>query len=577
MVEREVRVRFAPSPTGPLHIGGVRTALYNYLLAKKLGGKFILRIEDTDQKRYVEGAEDYIKESLQWAGLTYTEGPDTGGDYGPYRQSERKHLYGDYKTQLIENGWAYYAFDTPEDLDAMRERLKKAGKAAPKYDMFVREYMKNSISLSADEVKTRIDKGEPYVVRLKVPRNEEIRFHDEIRGWVSVKSEEIDDKVLFKSDGMPTYHLANVVDDHLMKISHVIRGEEWLPSAPLHHLLYRAFGWEETMPKFAHLPLILKPDPSTYITKSTKLQFAAQFAKEFSEKEEQDLAKVTAIVENLFANHKDINNQLKANGKDDELKKSIKEFLKKAMYGKLSKRDGDRLGFPVFPLSWEQENITGYRESGYMPDAFTNILVMLGWNPGNNEEVFDRKELIEAFSLERVGKSGAKFDPDKARWYNQQFLRRTDNTVLAKELQIKLYEEGLEAEQAYVESVVELIKEKASFTSQLWELGSYFFAPPVSYDERVIDKKWDDKAAQLFTALAETWGNLDSFDATSLEQSYLQTAEKMDLNGSAYMQVLRVLISGKPSGPAIYPMIALLGKDEVIKRLVAAILAVSNQ
>ena len=577
MADREVRVRFAPSPTGPLHIGGVRTALYNYLLAKKLGGTFILRIEDTDQKRYVEGAEDYIKESLGWAGLNYEEGPDIGGPYGPYRQSERKHLYGEYMDQLIKNGWAYYAFDTTEDLDAMRDRLRKAGKAAPKYDMFVREYMKNSIALSSDEVKTRMEKGDPYVVRLKVPRNEEVRFHDEIRGWVSVKSEEIDDKVLFKSDGMPTYHLANVVDDHLMKISHVIRGEEWLPSAPLHNLLYRAFGWEETMPKFAHLPLILKPDPSTYITKSTKAQFANQFATEFSEKNETDLTKILPIVEQLFANHKDINNQLRANGKDDELKKTIKEFLKKAMYGKLSKRDGDRLGFPVFPLSWEQEKITGYRESGYMADAFTNILVMLGWNPGTNEEVFGRKELIEAFSLERVGKSGAKFDPDKARWYNQQFLRRTDNKVLALALEAQLKAEGIEANSDYVESVVDLIKEKASFTSELWDLGAYFFSPPTTYDERVIEKKWDVRAARLFTELAEVWMTLDDFSPEALETTYLSNAEKLDLNGGTYMQVLRVLISGKLSGPAIYPMISLLGKDEVIKRLVAAILAVSNQ
>lgn len=577
MADREVRVRFAPSPTGPLHIGGVRTALYNYLLAKKANGTFILRIEDTDQKRYVEGAEEYIKESLQWAGITYDEGPGIGGQYGPYRQSERKHLYGEYMDQLIENGWAYYAFDTPEDLDAMRERLRKAGKAAPKYDMFVREYMKNSISLSSDEVKSRMDKGEPFVVRLKVPRNEEIRFHDEIRGWVSVKSEELDDKVLFKSDGMPTYHLANIVDDHLMKISHVIRGEEWLPSAPLHNLLYRAFGWEDTMPKFAHLPLILKPDPSTYITKSTKAQFAVQFATEFAEKNDADLSKVTPIVENLFANHKDIGNQLRANGKDDELKKSVKEFLKKAMYGKLSKRDGDRLGFPVFPLSWEQEKITGYRESGYIQDAFSNILVMLGWNPGTNEEVFDRKELVEAFSLERVGKSGAKFDPDKARWYNQQFLRRTDSAILAKSLESELKAEGIEAETSYVEAVVDLIKEKASFTSQLWDLSAYFFSPPTAYDERVIEKKWDEQAAQLFTQLAETWSGLEDFSPELLEASYLSTAEKLELNGGSYMQVLRVLISGKPSGPAIYPMISLLGKNEVIKRLVAAILAVSSQ
>lgn len=567
MSSENVRVRFAPSPTGPLHVGGVRTALYNYLLAKKLGGQFILRIEDTDQKRYVAGAEDYIKEALQWAGMEYDEGPGKEGAYGPYRQSERKHLYKEYGDMLIENGWAYYAFDTADDLEAMRERLRKAGKAAPKYDMFVREYMKNSISLSADEVKARLDNGDPYVIRLKVPRNEEIRFEDAIRGWVSVKSEELDDKVLFKSDGMPTYHLANIVDDHLMKISHVIRGEEWLPSAPLHVLLYRAFGWEDTMPTFAHLPLILKPDPTTYINKGSKARFAEQFAKEYAEKNEVDLAEVKPVVEQLFANHKDLTNQLRANGKDSELKKTVKEFLKKAMYGKLSKRDGDRLGFPVFPLSWTEENITGYRESGYMPESFINILVMLGWNPGTNQEVFSKEELIETFSLERVGKSGAKFDPDKARWYNQQFLRRTDSNDLLADFKPVLVENNLSAEDDYTAKVLELVKEKATFSSDFWSLSEYFFSAPNSYAAHVMEKKWGEEAASLFSKVADNWEALEEFTAENAEAAFKSTGEELGIEAGKYMQVLRVLVSGKPSGPALYEVLTLLGKEACVSRL----------
>lgn len=571
MSSENVRVRFAPSPTGPLHVGGVRTALYNYLLAKKLGGQFILRIEDTDQKRYVAGAEDYIKEALQWAGMEYDEGPGKEGAYGPYKQSERKHLYKEYGDMLINNGWAYYAFDTPEDLEAMRERLRKAGKAAPKYDMFVREYMKNSISLSSDEVQARLEKGEPYVIRLKIPRNEEIRFEDAIRGWVSVKSEELDDKVLFKSDGMPTYHLANIVDDHLMKISHVIRGEEWLPSAPLHVLLYRAFGWEDTMPTFAHLPLILKPDPTTYINKGSKAQFAEQFATEYADKNEVALAEVKPIVEQLFANHKDLTNQLRANTKDSELKKSVKEFLKKAMYGKLSKRDGDRLGFPVFPLSWTEENITGYRESGYMPESFINILVMLGWNPGTHQEVFSKEELIAAFSLERVGKSGAKFDPDKARWYNQQFLRNTDGAALLAEFKTVLEANNVSADDAYTMKVLELVKEKATFSSDFWSLSDYFFIAPTSYAAQVMEKKWDADAVKLFTQVANNWEAQDSFTPEEIENLFKSTGESLEIDAGKYMQVLRVLISGKPSGPALYEVLTLIGKEQCVNRLRAGI------
>ncbi|MBT5977646.1 MAG: glutamate--tRNA ligase, partial [Flavobacteriales bacterium] len=361
----EVRVRFAPSPTGPLHMGGVRTALFNFLFARRSGGKFILRVEDTDQARYVPGAEDYIKEALEWAGMVPDESPWNEGEFGPYRQSDRKEIYRQYADQLIESGHAYYAFDTQEELGEMRERLKRAKVPNPQYNSSVRMTMINSLTLSADEVNAKLTAGEPYTIRVKIPRNEDVRFEDIIRGWVQVNSSNLDDKVIFKSDGMPTYHLANIVDDHLMKISHVIRGEEWLPSAPLHVLLYRFLGWEDTRPEFAHLPLILRPDGN----------------------------------------------------------------------GKLSKRDGDRLRFPVFPLDWTDpstgEISSGYREKGYYSEAFINMLAFLGWNPGTEKELYTLSELIEDFTLERVGKSGAKFDADKTNWYNQQFLRSKSTEELA--------------------------------------------------------------------------------------------------------------------------------------------------
>lgn len=501
MENRKVRVRFAPSPTGPLHMGGVRTALYNYLFAKKMDGDFILRIEDTDQTRYVPGAEDYILEALEWCGMEVNEGPKSGGGFGPYRQSERKESYREYAEQLIESGHAYYAFDTPEELTEMRERLQKAKVAAPQYNAVTRETMKNSLTLSEDEVKRRIDEGEPYVIRIKIPRKEEVRFHDVIRGWVVVHSSQMDDKVLFKSDGMPTYHLANVVDDYKMKISHVIRGEEWLPSAPLHVLLYRYLGWEEVMPIFAHLPLILKPDGN----------------------------------------------------------------------GKLSKRDGDRLGFPVFPLNWKDpksgEESQGYRERGYFPEAFTNMLAMLGWNPGTNEELFNLEQLVEAFTLERVGKSGAKFDPDKAKWYNQQYLRNYDDAELAKIFQAQLKENGVDASDEYVTKVCSLIKEKTQFTAEFWGFGSYFFQKPSHYDEKVIRKRWNENAAKYFPALVEALAGLSEWKAESIESSFKSTAESLDINPGHVMQLFRVLLSGQPGGPVLFEMTELLGQQEVVDRL----------
>ena len=505
-MEQKPRVRFAPSPTGPLHIGGVRTALYNYLLARKHGGTFIVRIEDTDQTRYVEGAEEYIMESLRWAGISPDEGPMHGGDYGPYRQSDRKEMYRQYADQLIENGKAYYAFDTADELEAMRDRMSKAGVPSPKYDHVSREYMQNSLTLPADEVKSRIENGDPYVIRIKMPRREEIRLHDIIRGYVVVQTGQLDDKVLFKSDGMPTYHLANVVDDHLMKITHVIRGEEWLPSAPLHVFLYEAFGWGETMPQWAHLPLIMKPD-----------------------------------------------------GK-----------------GKLSKRDGAQGGYPVFPLNWKDpesgEIFAGYRESGYLPEAMINILALLGWNPGDNREVFDLKELTEVFSLEKVSKSGAKFDPEKARWFNQQHLRKQDNKALAQQFMPIIQEKNVEeVGLGYVADVCGLVKEKASFLHEFWELGWFFFKNPEEYDEKVISKKWDEDGRKLMTAFTEKLRGMQDYTPENIEEAYKAAAGEADVKPGKYMQVLRVLVTGEPAGPAIWDTLHVIGQEYVVARLEQAL------
>jgi glutamyl-tRNA synthetase len=501
MTERRVRVRFAPSPTGPLHIGGVRTALYNYLFAKKHGGDFIIRIEDTDQTRFVPGAEAYIIESLKWLGINADEGIGFGdGPHAPYRQSERKPMYKQYAMQLIEAGHAYYAFDTPEDLDAMRERLK-ASNVDAKYDAITRSAMKNSLTLSEDEVKSKIENGDAYVIRFKLPRKEEVKFHDEIRGWVNVNTSQMDDKVLYKSDGMPTYHLANVVDDYLMQTTHVIRGEEWLPSAPLHVLLYRALGWEEVMPKFAHLPLLLKPEGN----------------------------------------------------------------------GKLSKRDGDRLGFPVFPLQWTDpktgEISSGYRESGYLPEAVLNLLALLGWNPGNNLELMSLSEMIDLFSLDRVSKHGAKFDQNKAKWFNQQYVRHTGNEILAAELKKEVVAHNLDFSDAYILRTCELIKEKISFVKELWSFGEYFFIAPKSFDEGVINKRWNDKSPLVLQDMIQALRPLETFNATTAEAAYNEALTKNGVANKDFMQLLRVCLSGVAGGPPIFEMAELFGKQETIARL----------
>lgn len=502
-----VRVRFAPSPTGPLHMGGVRTALYNYLFARKHGGLFLLRIEDTDQGRFVPGAEDYIRRSLEWCGLRVDEGPWNGGPDGPYRQSERKDLYKQYADELVANDKAYYAFDTAEELEAMRERLKAAGVAAPAYNAVTREHMRNSLTLPADEVKERLARGDEHVVRLKVPRQVEVRFEDLVRGWVTVHSANIDDKVLFKSDGMPTYHLANIVDDHLMRITHVIRGEEWLPSAPLHVLIYEAFGWER--PAFAHLPLILKPDGN----------------------------------------------------------------------GKLSKRDGDRLGFPVFPLDWVDptsgEKSSGYRERGYFPEAFINMLALLGWNPGTDQEIMGMEELGSLFDLDRVHKGGAKFDPEKTKWFNQQYLRARTDSELGDALQERLLERGMEVPLERVMAAVGLLKERATFVDDMLE-GTYLLTSgsplkdsPAAQEE--LRKRWKPEAGAAIEAYMAAIGRSATLTPEALEEAFNGVLVAQGLKIGQVMPVYRLFVAGRMQGPGMFEVSALLGAEEVILRLRAGL------
>jgi len=499
MSNTSVRVRFAPSPTGPLHMGGVRTALYNYLFAKKHNGTFLIRIEDTDQTRFVQGAQDYIMDALNWCGIMPTEGPGLGGEYGPYVQSERKSMYLPYADELIKNEKAYYAFDSSEDLTQVREQAKKMGMPNWQYNNVTRGSMQNSLSLPSDEVQRRLENGDPYVIRMKMPRNVDIRFEDEIRGWVVVNTNNVDDKVLFKSDGMPTYHLANIVDDHLMKITHVIRGEEWLPSAPLHVMLYDAFGWE--CPKFAHLPLLLKPDGN----------------------------------------------------------------------GKLSKRDGDRLGFPVFPTDWRSEDgevFTGYREKGYFPEAFINMLAFLGWNPGTTKELFNLDELVDAFSLDRVAKAGAKFDPDKTKWFQQQYLRGTDDKILAEKLYVIL-------ENKYsidkLTTVCGLMKERATFVEDIWSEGSFLLESPSEFDEQTVNKKWKSESETLMLEWSSLLNAIDSFNAETIEITFKSFLAEKELGIGAVLPLFRLLLTGKGMGPSMFEISEFLGKEECVARISAGI------
>jgi glutamyl-tRNA synthetase len=491
----QVRVRFAPSPTGPLHLGGVRTALYNYLFARKNNGIFILRIEDTDLTRFVEGAEDYIMESLEWCGIVVDEGIKEGGAYGPYRQSDRKPLYKQYADMLFDKGYAYYAFDTPAELEALRIQNEKERKTFL-YNATIREKLNNSISLSDVEWNARLDRGDPYVIRFKMPVDEDFHFDDLIRGHIIVNTSTLDDKVLFKSDGMPTYHLAHMVDDHLMKISHVIRGEEWLPSLPLHFLLYRAYGWEA--PLYAHLPLLLKPD-----------------------------------------------------GK-----------------GKLSKRDGDKMGFPVFPLYWPYgETAKGYREEGYYSEAFVNMLALLGWNPGTEQEIFSMDELIKAFSIERVGKSGSKFDPEKAKWFNHQYLQKKTNNQLALEFREFLRAKGYHVDIIRLEMLVGLVKERVSFVKDIWDQTDFFFKAPEIYDPEVIRKRWQEDSQAKLEELLVVLQGVDDFTAPATESAVKSWIESKGYNTGAVMNAFRLVIVGTLRGPHMFDIISWIGKGETISRI----------
>jgi glutamyl-tRNA synthetase len=504
MPEKRVRVRFAPSPTGPLHMGGVRTALYNYLFARKHGGDFLLRIEDTDQARYSHGAEDYIIESLKWCGLIPDEGPGFGGEFAPYRQSERREIYAGYALKLVDTGWAYYSFDTPEELDHLRMEAEASGKVFS-YDQHTRLSLCNSLSLSPEEVSAKLGSGQPHAIRFRMPENVDVTEEDLIRGPVTFNTRELDDKVLFKSDGMPTYHLANVVDDYLMEITHVIRGEEWLPSLPLHVLLYRAFGWEASKPRFSHLPLILKP-----------------FGK-----------------------------------------------------GKLSKRDGDKLGFPVFPLQWTDpetgEQSRGYREDGYFPEAFLNIIALLGWNPGTDQEIFSLAEMVETFSLERVVRSGSRFDPEKARWFNRQYLQKKSAQELARLWVPLLYSRNVETSLAKVVEVVEEIRERCDFISDFWEQGHYFFVAPGSYDEKAVAKRWNPETPAQLKAIADLLETLDPWEAASVKEHFSSFMNEKGWHFGNIMNTLRICLVGGTLGPDLFRIFGILGKNETIGRIRSAL------
>ena len=501
MEENKVRVRFAPSPTGPLHIGGVRTALYNYLFARQHGGDFVFRIEDTDSNRFVPGAEEYIIESFKWLGIKFDEGVGIGGEKGPYRQSERRDIYKKYVKMLLDAGKAYIAFDTPEELETKRNEIKNF-----QYDCHTRMLMRNSLTMSKDEVEALIDDGAQYVVRFLIEPGQEIHVNDMIRGDVCIKSDILDDKVLYKSaDELPTYHLANIVDDHLMEITHVIRGEEWLPSSPLHVLLYRAFGWEDSMPRFAHLPLLLKPE-----------------------------------------------------GK-----------------GKLSKRDGDRLGFPVFPLEWHDpksgEVSTGFRESGYFPEALVNFLALLGWNPGTEQEMFTLDELVEAFDISRCSKAGAKFDYQKGIWFNHEYILKKSDEEIALLFAPIVANNGIETSMERVRQVVAMMKDRVSFVKELWSLCSFFFIPPTAYDEKTRKKRWKENSAQVMTELAGVLQNIEDFSIDGQEAVVMKWVEDKGYKLGDVMNAFRLTLVGEGKGPGMFDISAFLGKEETLSRMQRAI------
>lgn len=501
-MSKRVRVRFAPSPTGGLHVGGVRTVLYNYLFARKNGGDFVLRIEDTDQARYVPGAEQYIFDCLAWCGLTPDEGPHIGGQYGPYRQSERKEIYHKYAQQLVDQGYAYYAFDTPEELEEMRMKYKSEQNPSPQYNHILRNKMSNSIVLNKDQVREKLDAGVPYVIRIKLPENEIVGFNDMIRGEVNFNTNQVDDKVLLKADGMPTYHLAVVVDDYMMKITHAFRGEEWLPSAPVHVLLWKYLGWESDMPQWAHLPLILKPDGN----------------------------------------------------------------------GKLSKRDGERLGFPVFAMDWKDpktgDHSSGYKEIGFLPEAFINMLAMLGWNDGTGQEIFSIDELVHQFSMDRVHKGGAKFDFEKAKWFNHEWIKKSSASVLLAPVKKILDNAGIQdSDDAYLGEVIQLVKDRCTLLTDFLPNTSYFFNDPVSPDVSSIKPKWTEEKSLFFNNLSAIYLNAVIWNAAALEESFKELATNKNIKPGEVLLPLRIMLVGGKFGPGVFDIAALIGKEKTIRRI----------
>jgi glutamyl/glutaminyl-tRNA synthetase len=586
-MSKQVRVRFAPSPTGPLHIGGVRTALFNYLFAKKHNGVFYLRIEDTDQTRFVPGAEAYIMEALEWLGISPEETVGKNEKFGPYRQSDRKDLYQKYADQLINSGWAYYAFDTPEALDAHRKQHEAEGKTFI-YNHHNREKLDTSLVISAEETAKRIANGEHYVIRFKTPVDETLHLKDIIRGDVKFETNLLDDKVLFKSDGMPTYHLANIVDDHLMETSHVIRGEEWLPSMPLHVLLYRAFGWDA--PEFAHLPLILKPDIKTFLTNKNNPNqidsFVKMYTKDFLEKnifnEIETENKVKFYLEKVVDSPKILNIDKE---KDSILEKELKTFIKKSLNGKLSKRDGDRLGFPVFPIEWKDLNSNnyskGYKESGFFPETVINFLALLGWNDGTEQEIFTLEELTEKFDLTRVHKAGAKFDPEKNKWFNHQYLIKQNDEFLYKKFDEILTqrtpkftpEQLLKSfDKVKLIRIISLVKERANFVSDFWDLSDFFFQAPSSYDEKA-SKNWKEETPALMKELISVLENIEDFTSANIETIVKEWLTKNEIGMGKVMQPFRLSLVGALKGPHLFDIVEIIGKEETVSRIQKAISA----
>lgn len=507
MQPKKVRVRFAPSPTGGLHLGGVRTVLYNYLFARHMGGDFVLRIEDTDQNRYVDGAEQYIMDCLSWCGLQPDESPLAGGPYGPYRQSERKALYRSYAEQLVRQGHAYYAFDTPEELESMRVRFKTDQNPSPQYDGRVRNSMRNSLTLPEAETRALLDSGTPHVIRIRMPEDETVSFNDMVRGQVSFETGTVDDKVLMKGDGMPTYHLAVVVDDYLMKITHAFRGEEWLPSAPVHILLWKYLGWEADMPQWAHLPLILKPDG----------------------------------------------------------------------HGKLSKRDGDRLGFPVFAMNWTDPKTgdltEGFRERGFLPQAFVNMLALLGWNDGSGQEIFAMDELVDRFAIDRVHKGGARFDFEKAKWFNQEWIRKLSTEALLPHVQQVFSHKGIKASDTQLLRVIPMVKDRCTLLGDFAEQAGFFFNTPTQYDLPAVQPKWNQAKHSFFEQWSVTLDGFASWESTALETSFKAAAETAGIKTGELLLPLRVMLVGGKFGPPVFEIAAFIGREETIHRIQRALQA----